>query len=356
MQVIRREEETRVGARRDQWGNWEGVFSDTYYDGRIFRPWIDEGEKQTRRIAWPDGKTFAIFLSHDVDYITRFYRMRDLGLLAKRINGFESVKNFTKKAVGFGYSILRPTRRDPVNDIEEWMNLEESLGFKSTFYFFPEYVKCAHPWDCCYSYKNKVVFFGEKMSVSDVTREIRRRGWEIGLHPSVNAHNNIELLVDQKKQLEEASGGIVNSVRQHYLRYEPNVTPDVHEQAGFKTDSTHGFNRTIGFRSGTAFPYRVWSPSKNRETKVLEISLNIMDVALFSDTSLECDVKDATRRSIEMMDKVQSVGGILGINWHPECRIDPRVKPVYKALLSEAAQRGAWSGTAEQIREVCESQ
>lgn len=73
-------------------------------------------------------------------------------------------------------------------------------------------------------------------------QEIDRRGWEIGLHPSWYSFDDSDELKKQKQALGNALGSEIVSVRQDYLHYDISVTPVVHAAAGFKYDSTLGFN------------------------------------------------------------------------------------------------------------------
>jgi len=65
--LLRCEELERT--ERDQWGNWEFGFAEAHAEGRLWEPdvdrWLrDQGSEEAR---WPDGRPFAICLSHDVD-------------------------------------------------------------------------------------------------------------------------------------------------------------------------------------------------------------------------------------------------------------------------------------------------
>ena len=89
-------------------------------------------------------------------------------------------------------------------------------------------------------------------------REIDRQGWEIGLHSSWYSFDDVDELKRQKEALESALGHEVISIRQHYLHYDIRVTPVVQAAAGFKYDSTLGFNDNVGFRFGTCYPYHLY--------------------------------------------------------------------------------------------------
>lgn len=72
------------------------------------------------------------------------------------------------------------------------------------------------------------------------------------------------------------------SIRQHYLHYDIRVTPAVHAEAGFKYDSTLGFNDNVGFRFGTCYPWYLYDLKEKKEVSVIEIPLIVQDGAMLN--------------------------------------------------------------------------
>jgi hypothetical protein len=155
------------------------------------------------------------------------------------------------------------------------------------------------------------------------------------------------MLRDEREQVELALGAPVRSVRQHYLRYDPSRTAGIHEAAGFGTDSTQGFNMTTGFRAGTSYPYWAWNHTDGVATRTLEIPLHVMDGPLIRNA--DNDPAAAVRHAVAMMDAVERVGGCLTLNWHPDHIGVPGYFDTYRALVSEAAARGAWGCSAGEL-------
>jgi hypothetical protein len=67
-------------AHRDQWGCWEHGFSENFRRGRLWVPEVDLWvNAERRRLAkeipleplWPDGASFALCVTHDVDMVAR---------------------------------------------------------------------------------------------------------------------------------------------------------------------------------------------------------------------------------------------------------------------------------------------
>ena len=76
----------------------------------------------------------------------------------------------------------------------------------------------------------------------------------------------------------------------------------------------------------------------------------IMDTALFT-CCLDYTEEQGVAHSIEIMDRVQAVGGCLTLNWHPNYIHEPRMWNSYRTLLAEAARRNPWCGTLRDVRD-----
>jgi peptidoglycan/xylan/chitin deacetylase (PgdA/CDA1 family) len=235
---------------------------------------------------------------------------------------------------------VNPSRR--LQNFDEWLKLEGSFGFKSTFFFFPSRLDHRHPYDCWYQFHDIVRHGMGTMTVKEMIRAIDLAGWEVGLHGSYHSATERDLLSHERQQLEEILDHDIISTRQHWLHYEVQVTPGLQREAGFKVDSTQGLNRSIGFRAGTAFPYWCWDYQKGESLPVLEVPQHIMDAGLFAPNGLQYKEALAIKHSMEIMDAVESVGGCLTLNWHPHNVNDAKHWHVYKTLLEEANRRNAW--------------
>jgi hypothetical protein len=352
--------EEQENSARDQFGNWEWPFSEAARGGTLLRPRLDEAVREwglgagviENRSAtrWPDNRPFAICLTHDVDFVSHdSTSVAFLSERARRINkaprqetrtvAYQAMREVAKLAAG---PVLRRLRPDSYHNFDIWMNLEAEHGFTSTFFFFAERLSAPRWTDCGYSHSDRVPFYGRTVSVSEMMREMVDRGWEIGLHASVGAATNSAHLLDERAQVESAVCAPITLVRNHYLTYDAAVTPGVQQSAGFRADSTQGFNRSPGFRAGTSFPYRCWDHSANLPSEVLEIPMLIEDVALFHPGALGCDLGTAEAYISDMMDRVAEVGGCLTANWHPSWMSNPLYRRSYEFLLVEARRREAW--------------
>ncbi|ABU56886.1 polysaccharide deacetylase family protein [Roseiflexus castenholzii] len=354
------EAETKV---RDQWGNWEWTFSDAQREGKLYRPWLDEPLAELRHRLmqehpewpweplWPDGHSFALCLTHDVDIISQYPTFGSL------FRNFSRIYRCDERRLELVYQLtgtlflIRPFRsaKDPLWHYEDWLKLEDRFRFRSTFFFFPYRLIKPASVDANYHPNEKIVFAERAMTVGQMMQVIHHSGWEIGLHGSYHSATEPNILKYERQQIESILNDNIVSVRQHWLHYDVHQTPRLQLEAGLRCDSTQGFNRSIGFRAGTSFPYWCWDHSTKSELSILEIPQHIMDGALFTTNALEYDVELAVLHCIQLMDRVAQVGGCLTLSWHPNYLNDEKWWFVYQTLLEEGKRRNAWGCTAGQL-------
>jgi len=363
-------QEEKESAARDEWSRWDWPYSAASRNGTLYRPHVDEAilqwgacegylSPESRKSCWPDGKPFALCLTHDVDFVSRnstspSFVWEMIRRLLHAPHGQELViasRLFRHALKLIASPLMWQLGADPYHCFDVCIDLEAKRGFTSTFFFFAGHLPTPHALDCGYSHSDRLIFYGSKVTVRQMMREILRRGWDIGLHGSYWAAIDSSALMQEKRQLEESAGKAINSIRHHYLHYDAQVTPAIHQRAGFAADSTQGFNRNIGFRAGTSFPYLCWNEQTHQATDVLEIPMLIMDTSLFSPGALGCDLDLAKSYIRLIMDRVETVGGCLTVNWHPCWLSNALYADSYKFLLDEAKRRNAWgSGINDLLR------
>lgn len=152
----------------------------------------------------------------------------------------------------------------------------------------------------------------------NITRQLLTllgRGNRIGLHQGFNSWKDSKRMQREKKRLEEAIGESADSCRQHWLRFSFNDTWKAQEVAGFKLDTTLGFNDRPGFRNSAALRMAAWISSEQRFSKTLEtLPMVLMDSHLFDYGQLEID---ARKKVIDYyLDEIAFVGGEATVIWH----------------------------------------
>jgi len=361
--VASREEE-RTDPRRDQWECYSGTYTALARLGVLNQAIVDRlvrrltqrleqacaqrGAALERVPRWPDGRTWAAVLTHDVDDV-QLFSLRAAWRLLRQARTPRSYA-FRGGLTAVGRSLTHLGQSDPYWSFDRWADAEAGHGFRSTFFFHPFRPSRRHEYDPLYAAHDPVPFAGRSGDVTALMRGLRERGWEVGLHGSYLSHRDATELARQREQIAQASGAPVHGIRQHFLRFAIDATWAAQEQAGFDYDATCGYNEAIGFRAGLAVPWHPWDPHRRQAHRLLALPLAVMDGALFRSLHLPLDRAIATVR--EHLDEVREVGGVSVLLWHPNAADEQRFPgwwPVYLAALDHLEAGGAWVATGEQV-------
>lgn len=277
------------------------------------------------KIEYPEGKKFAVCLTHDIDII-----------------------HFTKKNIlkGVGRSLLHCQIQDalkmplflndnfnPLWNFKSIMDLEEKYDAKSTFYFMA-------------LDKSNLDFNYKIYDLRDELRSIADNGWEIGLHGGHEAFNSLKELQNEKLRLENASGKEIIGYRGHFLRFNVPKTWELLKEAGFKYDATFGYADCIGFRNGMCHPFRPFNLKKNDYIDILEIPLTIMDRTLLD--YMRLDFKRAYEVVKLLVDSVEKHNGVITILWHNTYMTGDGLR-MYKKILDYCLEKDAWMTSGASI-------
>jgi hypothetical protein len=314
-----------------------------------------ETEGKLRRLEkttplWPDGKRFALVLTHDVDRVPGVRLMSRLRAIRaipgapikqRVLISLSAAKGLTQK--------LLPFWRNAEGSFESWLDEEARYGFQSSFFFFAGHPPVRRWRDAFYRQHDEVIFEGRKYSVSNVMKMMADRGWDVGLHGSSLSWRDAELLRKERASVEAAIGRTVRTIRQHHLLFDIRCTPAFQREAGFEADSTLGSNATVGFRCGTCYPFRAYDLSADCELDLLEVPLIAQEAALFRQQGY--DESRAYERCRELMQLVASLNGALTLLWHNYWARTSKEFRVYSALLAEARRLGAWGCSLVQLND-----
>ncbi len=310
-------------------------------------------EDGPRYPSWPMGARFALALTHDVDFVTSttphlyFFRRLERLLLGQgpRWQGILCV-------LGSLYRIFTDIpRRERYGDLVDWMNLEHEKNVRSTFFFLPYGDGCLHIRDGDYRFEDTIWFDKRKVKVSEAIKTIHDAGWEIGLHGTIRSAWEPGLLLKQKRQLESIIKAPIVSVRQHYLSYDVYRTPSIQASAGFKFDSTHGFNTQWGYPSGTCHPYPLWDSIEKQILDLIELPMAMMDVSERLPQSSNNDLERLTISGMNIISQVEQHMGALVLNWHPHYWSMGLAREIYEIMLNEGIRRKAYIGPLREVGE-----
>lgn len=268
-------------------------------------------------VEYPNGSPFAICLTHDIDdmYVpmSHVWKMMRDGEFKDVLGIRGAYRNFV--------SIL---------------NLEERYGATSTFFFLA-------------TDSDPVRF---RYRIEDIATDmgtIIDMGGEIGLHGGFSAHSSMEEICNQKQRLEKVIGKKAMGYRNHYLRFSIPDTWGYLEGAGFKYDSTMGYNHEVGFRNGMVHPFHPFNLKMDRPFGIIEVPLVAMERAFINRSD---SAENACAKMECVMKEVEKYRGVLTVNWHNISfygSAGDMWGKVYEKILAHGKKRNAWITNAGEI-------
>ncbi|MEM7129636.1 MAG: polysaccharide deacetylase family protein [Chloroflexota bacterium] len=292
-------------------------------------------------VQWSQGQPFALALSHDVDRVRKraqflYYPVR--AMLNRSANAMRKELQSAKRLI---------CGDDPYWNFDRIMELEDSLGVRSTLFFMDEQGQPRLT-----NLKSQILYRGrytlDEVPIQKAIQTLDANGWEIGLHGSYESYNNPSLLSREKIKLEGILGHPVHGTRQHYLRLDIPDTWHLHNQLGFVYDSTLGYTDKVGFRWDRYTPFYPTDPSTGEKIPILQIPMVIMDTPL-----LQCP--DPWSSALTLIKRAEAENGVLTLNWHQRV-FNPwdmqAYQDMYVRIIQECQNRGAWVGPMGQVAQT----
>lgn len=296
---------------------------------------------------WPFGRKMVMLLTHDidefapeglVDYPATLRRSRHH---VKR----SPVKGCALFLRGIIESLSESmTRTTP---FDEWRNFEAEKGIRATWFLATRnrFQDCAHPWDVTYDARH-----------SRITRGLRRLeedGHEVGLHPSISAWRNPELLKREINILAELAQQPPAGVRHHFLALDPECpenTLALHAGLGLKYDLSFALRFILGYRRGLCIPFRPFHHELGKVLGIWSIPTQVMDCAM--DPVMKTENLD---RLIGIYQTVRELGGVLVLDYHnhtlaKEIRHDfQKHGETLRAFVNEINLSEIWTPTVSEL-------
>jgi len=306
---IRQDEYKEIGLVRN---GRKLFFLSKYRD--ILKPRVSEYlYEKGYNLTFPDDYKFGVCLTHDIDKISY--------PLNQRVEDFISHKSIFKFF------------KNQYNNLDKIMKIEEKFDAISSFYFLTD------------STRYKI----EKLE--DEITNILDKGWEIGLHGGFQTFNNLEQMIEEKKNLEKIINKEIKGYRSHHLLFKTPDTWELLSKAGFKYDTTYGYPDMVGFRNGMCHPFNPFNLTENKKINILEIPLNVMDVSLFN--YMHLNLEESWNFCKKIIDTVEKLGGIATFLWHNQAfsdKIDKKNwEKLYEKILSYCYKKKGWLTSGEEI-------
>lgn len=145
---------------------------------------------------------------------------------------------------------------------------------------------------------------------------------EIGVHPSYKSTKLPHLIDDEKKRLERILDHPINHARQHFLKIEFPQTYRNYLSSGIAHDHSMGYADHIGFRAGTARPFKWFDLINNQTTELWIHPFVYMDGTL--NEYMKLSPEAAKQKIVALADEIKQMGGNFECIWHNETLSDNR--------------------------------
>ena len=271
-------------------------------------------------LTYPGNKTFAVCLTHDVDWLRQYSFPSTPIVIGSRIIKHRKPREAVDMTIDY-IKVLAQLKRDPFDTFDYIVNLEQSLNFKSTFFFLTD-----------------------KASKSrELTRELEWKEHEVGLHSNpVNCS-----IANEKRELNRVVLNSSYGCRQHYLRFKVPDTWIAQQNAGLLYDSTLSFAEHVGFRCGLCTPFQPFNILINQPLSIWELPLTVMDASLHGYQNLSPE--DAYREIIDLIKTVKKHGGVFVLLWHNSSFVWKGWKEVYEKVMYYISKQDAWVTDGREI-------
>jgi hypothetical protein len=289
---------------------------------------------------WPNGKRYALVVTHDTDAVS-------LGspseMLYNATKGILRRDPIYLKMFWDGLAYRGTNGENPLFGFSKWREIE-GAGLRSCFYLFARWNKLRRDVNDCRS------SVADRGFAWDILRSMADDGWEFGFHAPIHAKDTPSAFRWGKEFIESRLGRRIFGVRHHYWaldwRY-PHTTLRMHMDSGFRYDSSIAWRDSWGLRAGTCLPYAPFDLDANTPLTIWELPASLMDGHILGyGASAESNAREAAT----FLRHIKLSQGVAVLNWHTEAACNAyRYRdyvPYFVNMLSELmCESEAWITT-----------
>ena len=311
--ISRYEEYINPNNNRDTHGRYIGKQSIPAKANFIHRPIVEEYGELLRKLLQQTNITLSpipqqinhIYLTHDVDSITNYRRLRGFlgGTYRSIVKRTESLTTILKS--------LTNINNDPAYTFP-WILQQDNQLPEATQIYFIKATHNAKGFDRpTYNLIGKNFIHLKKEILKSSPNAI------FGLHASYRSGNTPDIIVEEQKLLQYAiENQRITTSRHHYLRsLQPNDMETLID-ARITDDYTMGYADIAGFRLGTCRAVRFINPSTRKLTSLTLHPLTIMDCTLSESHYMNLNYNQALSYSQSIINEIQKYNGDLSLLWH----------------------------------------
>lgn len=252
-----------------------------------------------------------IYLTHDVDTITHYRRIRSIfgGIKRAVTGGTDKIKTII-----YAQSDIH---QDPAYTFPSILQNDNRFPKARQIYF----IKAA---DNGYGYDYPKYNLKSK-DFNTLIRLIKNLSpnAEIGLHCSYASYSKPEKIDKEKKRLQTAlPDRKITASRHHYLRALQPWNMEILIKSGITDDYTMGYPDIAGFRLGTCRAVRLINPATRSLTNLTLHPLTVMDSTLNEPKYMNLTENQALKTTLHLISETIRHNGDLCLLWHNTSLID----------------------------------
>jgi hypothetical protein len=278
----------------------------------FLRSWAAFATGQDAAVLFGSLPSAELLITHDVDAVEKTWAIR---LKQGAFFGFNATRLLAMGRFKAAGSLMAQGLRFLVGRDDWWMvgvmqELERQAGLRSQFNFYADdRPRTPKRW-----------LFDPAYSISDPKLvaqlvDLALGGWRIGLHQTYDAWYSPQLMSRQRERLQSFVPQVVNSCRQHWLRFSWADTWAAQSAAGFTQDTTLMFNDRPGFRAGGALSWVPWDATAGNAHALHALPTVLMDSHFYDYQPMSAGERQAAIRN--WLEEIFAVGGEAAVLWHP---------------------------------------
>ena len=324
--ISRYEEYINPTSNRDTHGRYIGKLSIPTKANFIHRPIIEEYGQLLRNLLEQTDITLPpipqkinhIYLTHDVDSITNYRRLRGLigGLLRR-----ENIITILKSLININ--------NDPAYTFPWILNQDNLLSTATQIYFIKATRQPSGFDRPSYNLTGKNFKYLIKEILKSSPNTI------FGLHASYKSGDIPDVIPDEQHLLQYAiENQQVTTSRHHYLR---SLQPEDMESlidAHITNDFTMSYADIAGFRLGTCRAVRFINPKTKQLSSLTLHPLTMMDCTLTHKNYMGLSYKESLQYAKNLIYKTKKYNGDLCLLWHNTIFTEKDHKNLYSQLIN----------------------
>ena len=306
--ISRYEEYINPNSNRDPHGRYIGKQSVPAQAGFIHRPIVEEYGKLLRNLLQQAGVPLLpipqqinhIYLTHDIDSITNYRRIRGLigGILRR-----ENITTILKSLINI--------HNDPAYTFPWILNQDNQLPQATQIYFVKAARQASGLDRPAYNLVGKNFTHLKKEILTSSPKAI------FGLHASYKSGNIPDIISDERKLLQYAiENQQITTSRHHYLRSLHPSDMEALIDARITDDYTMSYADIAGFRLGSCRAVRFINPATRKLTSLTLHPITIMDCTLSEPHYMNLTYKEALSYSQTLINETKQHNGDLCLLWH----------------------------------------